>query len=131
MDASTVMDTLLTVMGYAQTAVRETTRIAGPRLYALSQSHPDLTSIFMLLAILWVSMSILTRAGRFMYSTVVSTIKMAIFSAVVAFVWAIVQKGHGLTREDVMEILQTAYGQIIGSVQQFIPGQKKGPLGLW
>ncbi len=61
-----------------------------PTLRSLLSSHPDITSLFLLLIMLYVSLVVLNTASRWLYSFVMGIVRMAVMGALVlGVVWAI------------------------------------------
>jgi Nuclear pore assembly and biogenesis len=66
-----------------------------PTLRSLLSSHPDITSLVLLLIVLYVSLTVLNTASRWMYSFVMGIIRMAVMLAlVVGAVW-VIKVGQG------------------------------------
>lgn len=71
-----------------------------PTLRSLLSSHPDITSLFLLLITLYVSLVVLNTASRWMYSVIMGIVRMAVMGALVlGVVWAI-KVGQGEDASD-------------------------------
>jgi hypothetical protein len=66
-----------------------------PTLRSLLSSHPDITSLFLLLITFYASLMVLTTASRWMYSFIMGTIRMAILlTLILGLVW-VIRVGEG------------------------------------
>jgi hypothetical protein len=66
-----------------------------PTLRSLLSTHPDITSLFLLLITLYVSLMVLNTATRWMYSTVIGFVKMLVMLALILGVVWVVKVGQG------------------------------------
>ena len=81
------------------------THLVGPlKQYATSQ--PDLTNIALLLFIVYLSLVILGMASRWIYSVVVTTLRLLLFVAVIGggiWVW---QRGPQKSQSDFLKVIE-------------------------
>jgi len=67
----------------------------APTLRNLLQSHPDFTSLLLLLITLYVSIMVLTTASRWMYSAVMTMVKLVFTMALILGAVWVVKVGQG------------------------------------
>lgn len=66
-----------------------------PTLRSLLSSHPDITSLFLLLITFYVSLMVLSTASRWMYSLIMGTIRMAVMLALLLGAVWVIRVGQG------------------------------------
>jgi hypothetical protein len=66
-----------------------------PMFRSLLSSHPDIASLLLLLIVLYVSLMVLSTASRFMYSMVMTVVRMAVLAAMVLGAVWLVKVGQG------------------------------------
>jgi uncharacterized membrane protein len=66
-----------------------------PTLRSLLSSHPDITSLLLLLVTLYVSLMVLNTASRWMYSAVMGVVKMVVMLALILGAVWVVKTGQG------------------------------------
>ncbi len=131
---------LLTVFRYAHKASAitsyTTTKLiaaSGPLrsiLQNASSSNPDLTNIALLLVVIYLSLSILGMATRWMYNIVRNLIRLAMFAAVVVMVVWVYNAGFG----EVVGTLEGVGGRLMdesrkGMEEGYVKGTEEG--GGW
>lgn len=66
-----------------------------PTVRSVSSTHPDIASLFVLLITLYISLRVLNTASRWMYSIVMSIVRMVIFGVLVLGAVWMVKVGQG------------------------------------
>jgi len=66
-----------------------------PTLRSLLSNHPDITSLFLILITLYISLVVLNTASRWMYSFVMGIIRMAFLAALVLGAVWVIKVGQG------------------------------------
>jgi hypothetical protein len=66
-----------------------------PTLRKLLSSHPDITSLFLLLITLYISILVLNTASRWMYSFIMSIVRMVFLAALVLGAVWVIKVGQG------------------------------------
>jgi hypothetical protein len=66
-----------------------------PTIRSLLANHPDITSLFLLLIVLYVSLMVLTTASRWMYSFVMGILRMVFVAALILGAVWVVKVGQG------------------------------------
>ena len=66
-----------------------------PTLRSLLSSHPDITSLFLILITLYISLVVLNTASRWMYSFVMGIVRMAFLAALVLGAVWVIKVGQG------------------------------------
>lgn len=66
-----------------------------PTLQSLLSSHPDITSLFLLLITLYISILVLNTASRWMYSFIMSIVRMVFLAALVLGAMWVIKVGQG------------------------------------
>ena len=97
--ADQVIDVLQTILGktlhFSDTTVRQH---IIPQVQNLLSTHGDITSILLLVAVAYFSILILGRASRWMYSLVMTIVRLAFFALfAVAAIYAIRGNQNGTT----------------------------------
>ena len=66
-----------------------------PTLRSLLSSHPDIASLLVLLIVLYISITVLTTASRFVYSMVMSIVRMVVLAGMILGTVWLVKVGQG------------------------------------
>jgi hypothetical protein len=88
-----------------------------PTLRSLLSSHPDITSLFLLLITLYVSLMVLNTASRWMYSLVLGIIRMLFMMALVLGALWVIRVGQG---EDGPEAVKGGIQSAMDKGKQYI-----------
>jgi Nuclear pore assembly and biogenesis len=81
------------ILNYIQSTLYYSIRTVAPTIKNALKSNPDLTSILILLIILYVSLLILGHVTRMMFSFVTGIIKLAIICLVLIAILWVAQRG--------------------------------------
>lgn len=81
------------ILSYLWSAIFHSVRIAGPALEDALKSNPDLTSILVLLIIVYVSLLILGYVSRMIYAFVMGIVKLTVICLVLIVVLWVAQRG--------------------------------------
>ncbi|KAG0634317.1 hypothetical protein HOY80DRAFT_928892 [Tuber brumale] len=123
---------LLHVMNVAHSATSYTTMLKAHLISPLKQyatSQPDLMNIVLLLVIVYLSLSILGMASRWIYSVVISTLRLLLFVALVGggiWVW---QRGPQKSQSDFLKVVEVVSEGVSAAAAGKGPGGG-GPGGM-
>ncbi|KAA8903416.1 hypothetical protein TRICI_005706 [Trichomonascus ciferrii] len=88
------------LMEYARYYVKQAYVVGYPIVKNALKSNPDLTSVLLLLIILYISLLILSHATRMIYSTIMSFVKLTVVAIILLGIFWIAIRGVGGTYDD-------------------------------
>jgi hypothetical protein len=88
--------------------------IGGPLIKSAVNSNPDLTSILLLLIILYISLMILNHVTRMMYSLILTAVKLVVLAIIITAVFWVSARGVQGVYEDAVQI----FGQLDSTTVQ-------------
>jgi len=88
-----------------------------PSLRSVLSSHPDITSLFVLLITFYVSLMVLNTASRWMYSFIMGTVRMAVMLALVLGTVWVIKVGQG---EDALQMVAGGVQWAMDKGKQYI-----------
>lgn len=90
-------------MEYVQYFIRRAYEIGYPIIKNALTSNPDLTSVLILLIILYISLLILSHATRMIYSTIMSFVKLLVVAIILLGIFWISIRGVNGTYQDLAD----------------------------